>query len=379
MNDTQQAYQKPKLNRRGRIVRNRFLRQWPLLFWAVAIAASVFLYNRTARFGNILGAVETVVEELAPVETARLLSIEVVRGQHVRAGQIIARLDTTLVDVELAEVEVSRAQAENDMTRDMLQTVRQIETAVKEAEAFLSENRLQQQSAQGELDELNREYDRLEKMMAKQMVTEEVLADIRPRIAALEVMVKMYPDLITVAEEREASALRDREQLIKWIRPQDGEDVAGAASRKLQDMQALLDAVRDLQQRKLRFYELKATKDSVVSAIFNEPGEVIAAGAPVIRLVQEKPSRVIGFLPEAHVASMREGQEAWVWRKSVRRHLVSAVVETVSPEVDALPGRVSPIRAATVRGRRVVLRLTGEHDFIPGESVQIRTSLSPRS
>ncbi|MGD9873537.1 MAG: HlyD family secretion protein [Kiritimatiellia bacterium] len=353
---------------------HRVIRNWPVLAWLLAIAAACFLYGRSARFGNLTGTVDSVVEAVAPLDTARLISIDVELGQHVKAGDILARLDTTVLDAELAEYEVARVESEGSMARDMLQMIRQFETAVKEAESLLAQTRMEQQGARGELDQLKKEYSRLLPLIEKRTVTEDAVAEIRPRMAALEEMTKSYPGLISIAEEQLQSARRDRDQLIEWIGMKKGEDIADAIARKMQARTDVLEESRAFRERERNNYVLRAANDGIVATIWGDPGEVIAAGIPVIRLVQEKSSRVLGYLPEVYVDSMKVGQKAWVWRNSSGSgSRVPAEVVAVSPEVNDLPTRMSPFANQIVRGRRVVLKLLKENDLVPGESVQIRT------
>lgn len=353
---------------------HRIIRNWPVLAWLLAIAAAFWIYGRSARFGNITGTVDSVVEAVAPLDTARLISIDVELGQRVKAGQILARLDTTVLDAEIAESELSRVETEGSMARDMLQMVRQFEAAVKEAESLLAQTRMEQQGAQGELDQLKKEYSRLLPLIEKRTVTEDAVAEIRPRMAALEEMIKSYPGLIAIAEERLQSAARDRDQLIEWIGAKEGEDIADAIARRMRERTDVLEESRAFHERERNNYLLRAAKDGIVASIWGDPGEVIVAGMPVIRIVQEKSSQVVGYLPEVYASSMQVGQKAWVWRNSGgSRNRIPAEVTAVSPEVNDLPTRLSPFANQIVRGRRVVLKLLEENDLVPGESVQIRT------
>ena len=124
-------------------------------------------------------------------------------------------------------------------------------------------------------------------------------------------------------------------------------------------------------------YSLRAAKDGIVSEIFYSTGDVVNAGEPVMRLVSENSDRVVGFLPEIHIGRMFVGQETRISRRAAHGRSIPAIVESISPDVRALPGRISPIGGQTLRGRRVVLRITDpEAHLIPGETVRIQRSMS---
>jgi HlyD family secretion protein len=63
--------------------------------------------------GDLLltGTVERTLVELAAPVSETLVELRVERGQHVRAGELIARLDPTLADAEVAEAEARLAGA----------------------------------------------------------------------------------------------------------------------------------------------------------------------------------------------------------------------------------------------------------------------------
>jgi hypothetical protein len=142
---------------------------------------------------------------------------------------------------------------------------------------------------------------------------------------------------------------------------------------KMQARNAIIAANRDMLQKRKDAYVLKATRDGVVSQILEQPGNVINAGLPIMTLVTERPDHVIGFLPEVHLAELEAGDKVRVWRQTGGPGRgVAAVVESISPDVQGLPTRINPIRGQILRGRRVMVRFAEAHDFVPGETVEIR-------
>ena len=113
---------------------------------AVAILAAVpvllvYLFRQEAsvRFN---GVVESGAESVGPVEAARIVSIEVVEGQRVRAGDVLVRfdsadrlLDDSINEVKLREYEqnlVRRRETLADNERACRQLVRETEVKLEE-------------------------------------------------------------------------------------------------------------------------------------------------------------------------------------------------------------------------------------------------------
>jgi len=343
--------------------------------WLAAVVLFFFLHAKSADFAEMSGVIENIEEPLAPLETARLLKLHVVLGQRVKAGDVVAQMDTILIDADLA---VERATAAEDggsigrYQEDMLQLVSRFETAVQDARAELEAEKQRRQREEAELQELKTLLAQREALLAKGHIREEDVSVLRPQIAALEHAVQAYPALIAVHETRLKETVEVRAEVNRWLQLQDGEDVSAAITRKTQLRSQIFQASLERAQSRKEQYTLRATRDGRVSQIFFSEGTVVQAGNPVVELVAEKTNRVIGFLPEPYVTRVKENDKALVWRRSGVGDRIQAVVVSVSPSVRGLPGRVTPVGGQPLRGRRVVFDLKREHEFIPGETVRIK-------
>jgi multidrug resistance efflux pump len=409
----------------------RLLRSWPLAIWLAAAIAAAALYSKHARFGGMTGVLMTVAEPVAPLATARLVSLAVERGEAVKAGQLLATMDTSLVDAAIAIDEARLLEAEGAIAgyqqnilvlvhdfdkavtaaeegitaakarkQDLVRLLRQSEATVLDAEIKLAELAAKEKRDTAELAELQEEQHRREVLLSKRLIDEQSARELRPAIAALSPTVAVYPSLLDVlkrqlaASERQRDELRDslaaypaimkihkkrladaikkHDEARKWLRLDDDEDASAAIRQKMATRTAILKANNARLALKRNAYVLRATRDGVVSRIFHEAGDVIAAGEPILRLVGQRSSRIVGFLPEIHLTDLSVGQEVSVWRGTGSGARVTAVVSSIAPEVQSLPSRVSPIPGEPLRGRRVILSITDDHDFVPGETVQVR-------
>jgi multidrug resistance efflux pump len=260
--------------------------------------------------------------------------------------------------------------------QNMLLLVLRFDDAVKDAEANLATEKFGQQRDQAELEELRKEQQRREALLAKRLIDEQTAGSLRPRIAALEQAMTAYGHLIKIHEDRLREAVTRREEMKRWLRLEKTEDVSDAIEQKMAARAAILAASRKSLAMRRENYVLRANREGIVSRIFHEPGDVIPAGEPILRLVSEHSDHILGFLPEVHVVDLAVGQKVYAWRPTGEGAVVPATVESIAPEVQALPGRISPIRGLPLRGRRVILKIDGDSDFVPGETVQIRSRSS---
>lgn len=128
----------------------------------------------------------------------------------------------------------------------------------------------------------------------------------------------------------------------------------------LKAAQAALDQARAQlasQGNQAAYTTLVADVPGVVTGIEAEPGQVVAAGAPVVRIAQDGPRDVVFVVPESKVALIQPGQQvavqAWTggapFAGRVREVAASADAATRTYQVKAaLEGADAPALGATV-------------------------------
>ena len=336
------------IRRHPAVWKSRAKRCWPVCIWLGAIALGTVLYFHGGQFGGMSGTVEVIREEIAPLETARLLALKVQPGQHIKTGDAVAEMDASVLDAEMAV--------------ERLQMDRQFGEAVSRAEADLRDAKTRQAETKGELEVLDAEVKRMDVLLAKQLIDAQTVARTRARQKALTEAVAFYPETIRRLEEDLA---RTRQRLRELDAKMDGQR-AGAAGEGGPETDRL-----GLLELRRQSYTLRSSTDGVVSRVNNEVGDVVQAGAAVVEVVADEVRRIIGFLPEYNARAVKEGMTAYVTRSTGGGAVVEARVVAMVPEIVALPTRVNPVPSQTLRGRRVLLVPTGPADFLPGEGVAI--------
>jgi multidrug resistance efflux pump len=165
-------------------------------------------------------------------------------------------------------------------------------------------------------------------------------------------------------------ARKERGDMEVWLRVGKDKDVSAAIGGKVKAREAIAASKRDLVGLRRENYELRAARDGVVSLVLHNPGDVVSAGDPVVRVIAGS-EQVVGFLPEIQLAGLTIGEKVSINRSTGRGSSVGGVVAAIGPEVQTLPGRISPIRGQPLRGRRVMVKLEVGHNFISGETVTI--------
>jgi multidrug efflux system membrane fusion protein len=137
-----------------------------------------------------------------------------------------------------------------------------------------------------------------------------------------------------------------------------------AAQAQLEQAQAQLAS----QGNQARYTNLVAEVSGVVTAIEAEPGQVVTAGTPVVRIAQDGPRDVVFSVPEDKVAAVRPGSEVAV-KQWASNGTLSGKVREVAASADpvtrtylvkvSLDGSVQPPLGATVSVVPQALSLAG--------------------
>ncbi len=354
-------------------------RHWPLFIWIAAVVVAAWLYSRTSRIRGMQGVAETLEDVIAPLETAKLAELYIQVGDVVQAGDPIARMDTTLLEARMAIEDARLLEAEHSITgyqRDVARMMQNFAESQRTAERALASERAALQRDQAKLAALRDEYSRREDLRRRNLIRESELASLRPDIAALEASIATRPQLIALHTDRVATLRSDQEQLRGWLQIDDANSFADAVVEALDARATMLSARAERRQLQKEVYTLYATRDGVVSRVYHNPGSVVSGGDPIALLVPETTRTVIGFLPEHYQGQIEWDQGVYVSRVSGEGRVMGASMQAIAPEVRSLPVRVNPIRNEPLRGRRVVLELTDENDWlVPGESVRISIPL----
>ncbi|MBP5321388.1 MAG: HlyD family efflux transporter periplasmic adaptor subunit [Kiritimatiellae bacterium] len=328
----------------------------------------------------IRGLVESESENVGPIETARIVSIEVKPGQQVKPGDILVRFDPADRTTEkvmnaarLKDYEQSAARNEQDQRayRQTLQdTERKYRQLVREASVALEEQKMNRIRDKAELDALRAEIQRLTPLVEKRLVSELDLSSLRPKADALEETVNQYAPLIDSLQKRLDQATADLKEV------HDLAVTAERIAREAASKEPAKPAADSLSQEDPTV--LRALSSGTISQIYRRVGDVVPAGEPVVRVTATTDALFItGILPMDRLNSVREGDTLRVFRVSEtggRRQAeeILARVEMIAPEVMDVFDPTSSAPRVPVRGRKIrLIPEAADHTLVPGESVML--------
>lgn len=257
---------------------------------------------------KVSGNIETVETQLAFKIPGRMVERALDEGDVVKAGQVVARLDS-----EDLEQQVAAARAAADAAQAAL---RELENGYRKEDVAQAKARLDAASA--EAQRLSADDARQKELFKREV------------ISAREYEASHTALLAAQAAERQAA---EQYALMKrGFRP---EQVEQARARLEQARQALAMA-----QTRLGYAQLLSPVSGVVLSKSAEPGEVLAAGAPVVTVGNLSHVYLRAYVEETDLGKVKLGQTVAVTCDSFPGKAFEGRVSFISPEAEFTPKSV---------------------------------------
>jgi HlyD family secretion protein len=320
------------------------LLQAALLAAAAAVGTLTGCSHNAGNVIDLSGRIEGDDSAVASKLAGRVVSISVREGDTVKAGDVIATLDDAQARAAVSDAQARVAMAERQVPVLQAQ-LRQAQLGTQqasvgasgdvsaaEAEVAAARSQLSQAEAAYRLAAYN------EKMTRSLYATGDVSELQRNRALS--------------DEQQAGSALRAAEQRAKAAEgqltaataslsnaPMRAQQAAAVGAQIDQQDSAVAAAMAQLAQARanLRDLTIRAPFTGTVLTRTAEPGEVLAAGTPVVTLLNLKRVYLRGFIPEGQIGRVKVGQPARVFIDSDPGHPIDAYVMRIDPEAMFTP------------------------------------------
>src|SRR5690625_2211610 len=294
-------------------------RSWLFLLLALLVFAIVYyLWESLTRddlppgFASGNGRIEAVEIDVATKTPGRVIEILVREGDFVEPGQVLARMDTDVLEAQLRE-----AQAQ----------LRRAEIAVEAAGSTVTQRRAERAAAEAvvaqreaELDGAQRRLARSQELAPRGTVPVQRLDDDRAQTQSARAAV-------SAAEAQVAAA----------------DAAIAAAEARIVDAEAEVEAVRATIQRieaDINDSFLRAPRQGRAQYRVAELGEVLPAGGRVLNLVDLADVYMTFFLPTAEAGRVAIGSEVRLVMDAAPEHVIPARASFVADVAQFTPRTV---------------------------------------
>jgi len=263
-------------------------------------------------FASGNGRIEATEIDVATKSPGRVLEIFVDEGDFVHTGQVLARMDTDVLQAQLNQARAQVRQGENAiLTAEAMVAQRESERAT--AEAVVTQRR-------AELTAARKRHQRTETLVARNAMARQQLDDDLAAMQSAQAALAAARSQVISADAGIAAA---RSQVVE----------AGSA------VEAAQAGVERL-QADLRDSELKSDRVARVQYRVAQPGEVLGAGGKLLNLVDLTDVYMTFFLPERQAGRVAIGAEVRLVIDAAPQYVIPAKVSYVASVAQFTPKTV---------------------------------------
>lgn len=282
---------------------------------------------------ELYGNVDLRQVELPFNDSERIAAVLVQEGDRVHKGQVLARLDTSRLELQLAQME-AQAAAQRAVVERYHNGSRPEDVAQARANLV---------SAQADAVNAHQQFERFTKLSGSSLGRAVSQQDLDSAKAAVE-----------VADAKVAVNQKALELEVAGPRK---EDIAQAEAQLRDD-----DAQAALMRQKLADAQLLAPCSAIVRTRLMEPGEMASPQTPVFSLAVIDPKWVRAYVDESHLGQVHPGMAATVTTDSFPDRPISGWVGFISPIAEFTPKEVQSeeLRTSLVYEIRVFVKDRGD-------------------
>lgn len=258
------------------------------------------------------GRIEAVDIDIASKSPARIRDILVNEGQMVKAGEIVAQMDTDVLKAQRAEAEAQLAEAQNAVS------VAETQVAERQSERAAAMATVRQREA--ELSASRKRFARSETLAREGATPMQERDDDKAQVEG-----------VTATVEAARAQLAASDMSIDTARSQ----VIGARSR--------VEAARASIQRidaDLADSTLRAPRGGRIQNRLAQPGEVVTAGGRVLNMVDLSDVTMTFFLPATEAGRVGIGSEARIVLDAIPDYPIPARISFVADVAQFTPKTV---------------------------------------
>lgn len=294
--------------------------QW-LFRIAAALLAGALLYGLWRFFqpeglpeglarGN--GRIEAVEIDIATKTAGRVQKILANEGDFVTAGQVLAQMDTDVLQAQLKQAEAQKQQAVVSIETARYQVIQ------RQAERHAAVSVVAQRQA--ERDAAEKQFGRSKELASRGTISQRVLDTDRAQFESANAAVSAAQAQVAAAEAAIATA---EAQVIN------AQAAVDAAAATIESIQA-----------NIRDSTLRSPRDGRVQFRVAQPGEVLGAGGRVLNMVDLSDVYMTFFLPTEAAGRVRIGTEVRLVLDALPQYVIPAKATFVADVAQFTPKTV---------------------------------------
>ncbi|CAK0750204.1 HlyD family secretion protein [Gammaproteobacteria bacterium] len=294
----------------------------------------------TERRLTAAGTIEARTIRIGSKVGGRIAEVHTQEGSRVRTGELLVVFEATSLAAELDQARAQRAEAAAQLAR-LEHGARPEEVAEARAtanqtkgmrNAEVAQARAELERAQTDLGNAERSARRAAALRAKDLVSRQSFDDLEAHWHAQQAVVRAAQQAVMAAEAHLSAGRAVTLRTEHGFRVEDID--AGRAALARAEA-----AVREVEARYAE-REVRAPADAIVEVFDRRPGDLVAAGTVLARLLEDRQLYVMVYVPETQVGQVLIGQAVKVRVDAFPNVVHPGRVEQIREEAEFLPRNV---------------------------------------
>jgi multidrug resistance efflux pump len=363
----------------------------PVLVWLGALACVAVMFRHRAQRFEVLGVAQGQVRQVAATCTGRLRNVPVQLFQEVKAGDVVAVIDTIL-DNEHLEAELAAtsdrftAEAAN-LETDRFAAYRRFCVDVENARLGVLELKAAIETDRIMLEDL--------KLNAK-IFTAQSISDYNDaayyerqrkgvEYNALAKKIEDNQHLLAQAEDDLLEAQRRRDEFTERQLQHPSLDTALEVTRRAIEVQEreidrllarreplVLTAPIDGVVSQILRRPVRRTGEGVVRQMIRRAGEAVLDGEPILTISAREPDEILAYASREQSSRVRIGMEVEVIKETEPARIARSEVMYLGPIMEVMPQRLWIVPNVPGWGRPMLIKIPAGLKLLPGEVVGIK-------
>lgn len=339
------------------------IRAMPALFFAVIVAAAVYLWKEVAVPPMLgVGFAETNVANVAAPMPGIVSQLTAKRFQQVKSGEPICQL--VLKDPKVLQAELAVVEADIQLIRIGMAPVlgpAQTDLAYYRLRLDLMKERATQAESLIQLRQKEEEFKRAQELYDEKP---RVISDAQYQLARTAV-----DALKTAISERSNLLERLEADLKNFVLPEQGRGSTNPIQAAIAVQEAKLREIEAAESPRF----LYAPIDGVVSFIHRRAGESVIAGDSIITISSVQSEQIVGFVRQPLIYQPKVGMAVHVRLRTPHRQTAEATVMQIGAQMEPFNTLMLPFPSTHPQewGLPVAISLPAGLKLFPGELVDI--------
>jgi HlyD family secretion protein len=271
--------------------------------------------DRTLDVTGTVSAFE-LIPVLSPSSNLQIKSILVEEGQWVKAGQILARLDTKVLQAQLNKAQATKAEAEARLA--------ELKAGARSEEVARAQERLK--SAKASLSQAESDLDLVQKRVTRFQTLEAEGAIARDRLDEILTQERVAQSNVEQAQARVAETQQQLNELNNGERP----EIITQAQARVAEAQGDIDLIL----ARLKETEIKAPVGGMIAVRNAKIGDLSSNAQSLFEIIQNGRLELQLNVPETQLALIKIGQEVKITSNVDQELNVIGEVREIVPVVN---------------------------------------------